>query len=77
MDRVNYHNRFTMMTVLLSLVLLGRIAVLRTHYAGAAYCYRPSSVVCRSVTVVSPAKRLNRSRCRLGFGLRWAQGRIY
>jgi len=25
--------------------------------------------VCRSVTVVSPAKRLNRSRCRLGCGL--------
>jgi len=31
-----------------------------TYYVDAAYCYRPSSVVCRSVclllTVVSPAK---------------------
>jgi len=25
-------------------------------YVDAAYCYRPSSVVCRSVTLVSPAK---------------------
>jgi len=25
------------------------------------------------VTVVSPAKRLNRSRCRLGYELRWAK----
>jgi len=25
--------------------------------------------VCLSVTIVSPAKRLNRSRCRLGYGL--------
>jgi len=36
---------------------LGRIA--RTTYVDAAYCYRPSSVVCRSVclsTLVSPAK---------------------
>ena len=34
-------------------------------YINAAYCYRRSSVVCQSVclfvTVVSPAKRLNRS----------------
>jgi len=42
------------------LLLLGRVAA----SAGAAYCYRPSSVVClsvgrsvcRSVTVLSPAK---------------------
>jgi len=25
-------------------------------YVGAIYCYRPNSVVCRSVTLVSPAK---------------------
>ena len=33
-------------------------------YADAAYCYRRSSVVCSSmsVTIVSPARRLNRSR---------------
>jgi len=30
-------------------LLLGRIAVLRTYYVDAARCYRPSSVVCRSV----------------------------
>jgi len=35
-------------------LLLGRIA--RITYVDAAYCYRPSSVVCRSVTLVSPAK---------------------
>jgi len=29
-------------------LLLGRIAVLR-RYVDAAYCYQPSSVVCRSV----------------------------
>jgi len=100
-----------------------------TTYIDAAYCYRPSSVVCWSVTLVSPAKtakliempfrlrtlmgpgncvldggpdppweraifwekrrpivkcrdtlrssvqkQLNQSRCRLGFGLGWAQG---
>ena len=49
------------------LVLLRRVAVT------AAYCYRPSSVVCRSVcrsvTLVSPAKRMNRSSCRLGYWL--------
>jgi len=32
-----------------------RIAVLCT-YIDAAYCYRPSSMVCQSVAVVSPAK---------------------
>ena len=36
------------------------IIIIRPHrsttYVDAAYCYRPSSVVCRSVTVVSPAK---------------------
>jgi len=46
-----------------------------TMYVDAAYCYRPSSVVCRSVTVVSPQRRLNRSRCRFGSGLGWAQGK--
>jgi len=35
-------------------LLLGRID--RITYVDAAYCYRPSSVVCRSVTLVSPAK---------------------
>jgi len=35
------------------IILLRRIAV---RYVDAAYCYRPSSVVCLSVTVVSPAK---------------------
>jgi len=43
-----------------------------TTYAHAAYCYRPSSVVCRSVCLSlchsrEPCKkRLNRSRCRSG-----------
>jgi len=40
-----------------------------------AYCYRPSSVVCRSDCHSSDPcrKRLNRSRCRLGWGLLWTQ----
>jgi len=46
----------------------------RTTYIDAAYCYRRSSVVCRSITIVSPAKRLNRSKCCLGCGLKWAGG---
>jgi len=43
----------------------------RSTYVDAAYCYRPSSVVCRSVgwSVCHSSepykKRLNRSRCRL------------
>jgi len=36
--------------------LFGCIAVLCTMYVDANYCYRPSSVVCLSVTVVSLAK---------------------
>jgi len=49
-----------------------------TTSVNAAYCYRVawsvSQSVCRSVTLVSPAKRLNRSRCRLGCGLGWSEG---
>jgi len=30
--------------------------------------------ICQSVTLVSPAKRLNRSRCRLSRELGWSQG---
>jgi len=33
-------------------------------------------VVCRSVTIMSLQKWLNRSRCRLGCGLGWAQGTV-
>ena len=40
--------------VLWSLVLLDRIALIT--YVDAICCYRPSSVVCRSVTLVSLAK---------------------
>ena len=46
-------------------------------YVDAAHCYRRSSVVCRSVTVVSPEKPLNQARCRLGYGLGWVQGNTY
>jgi len=64
-----------------SLVIASQILqslIFRSHssatYVDAAYCYQLSSVVCLSVgllvclyvTLVSPAKRLNRSRCRLG-----------
>jgi len=40
-----------------------------TTYVNAAYCYRPSSVVCRSVTPVSPAKTAK--PIEMPFGL-WA-----
>ena len=47
-----------------------------TMYADAAYCYRPSSVVCRSigrsVTVVSPA--ITAERIEMPFGLRTRVG---
>jgi len=43
-------------------ILLGRIAV------DAAYSYRPNSVVCRSVTLVNPAK--TSAPIELPFGLR-------
>jgi len=39
-----------------------------TTYVDAAYSYRPSSVVCRSVTLVSPAKTA--APIDLPFGLR-------
>jgi len=42
---------------------------------GVAWCVCLSAG--RSVTILSAAKRLNRSRCRLGCGLRWAQGTMY
>ena len=55
------------------------LLVIRPHhsttYVDAAYCYRPSSVVCLSHWALQ--KRLNRSRCRLGWGLGWAQGTMY
>jgi len=43
-----------------------------TTYADAADCYRPSSVVCRSVTLVSPAKTAE--LIEMSFGLRTPLG---
>jgi len=58
----------------LSDLLLDRIA--RTTYVDAVYCYRPSSVVCRSigrsVTLVSPAKTA--SPIEMPFWLRTRMG---
>jgi len=59
--------------------------IIRPHcsstYIDAAYCYGPSSVVCRSVylsvclsQVRALQKRPNRSRRGLGCGLVWVQG---
>jgi len=45
-------------------------------YVDAAYCYQWSSVVCLSVTVVSPAKMAEPIDMPFGCGLRWAQGRM-
>jgi len=54
-------------------------------YVDGPYCYRRSSVVCRSGRVSLSVchsrkprkKRLNRSRCRLGCGRGWAKGSMY
>jgi len=43
-----------------------------TTYVDAASCYRPSSVVCRSVTLVSPAKTAG--LIEVPFGLRTLVG---
>jgi len=47
-------------------------------YVDVAYCYRPSSLVCLSlclsVTIVTLKKQLKQPRCRLGWGVGWAQG---
>jgi len=44
----------------------------RTMYVDAVYCYRPSSMVCRSVTLVSPAKTAE--PIEMPFGLRTRVG---
>jgi len=48
------------------------LVIIRPHrsttYVDAAYCYRTSSVVCRSVTLVSPAK--TDEPIEMPFGLR-------
>jgi len=41
-------------------------------YVDATYCYRPSSVVCLSVTVVNPAKKVE--PIEMPFGLRTRVG---
>ena len=45
--------------------LLDHIA--HTMYVDAVYCYRPSSMVCRSVTLVSPAKTAETIEMPFGF----------
>ena len=69
------------------LVLALCLFIIRPHrsttYVDAAYCYRPSTAVCRSVCLSAchtsePCKRwLNRSRYHLGPGLGWAQGTMH
>jgi len=46
-------------------------------YIDAAYCYRWSSMVCRSVTIMSREKQPNQSRYCLGCGLGLAQQSTY
>ena len=57
------------------LLLLGRIAGLRT--LDAAYCYRPSSVVCLSQSWPLQKPLNQRSRCRFGCGIGLAQRTVY
>jgi len=54
---------------------LDRIA--RTTYVDAVYCYRPSSVVCQSVTLVSPAKTAEQIEMPFGWALGWTQGTMF
>jgi len=65
---------FLQLLLLLLLLLLGGIA--HTAYVDAAYCYRPSSVVCLSVclsvTLVIPAKTAE--LIKMSFGLRTRVG---
>jgi len=45
-----------------------------TTYTDAVYCYRPSSVVCQSVTLVSPAKTAEPIEMPLGLRTRMGPG---
>jgi len=49
----------------------------RTMYVDAAYCYRLSSVVCLSVTLVRPAKTAALTELLFGLRTRWALGTMY
>jgi len=57
-------------------IFLDRIA--RTKYVDAVYCYRPSSVICRSVgrsvTLVNPAKTAEPIEMSFGFRSRVGTG---
>jgi len=61
-----------------TLVLLGRIAVGPTTCVDAVYCYRPSSVVCRSVCLsvchTSPAKMAEPIEMPFAFWARMGPG---
>jgi len=69
---MTFHNDFVMTTATqtVSLVLLDCIA--RTTYIDAGYCYPPRSMVCQSVTLVSPAKMTE--PIEMLFGLRTRVG---
>jgi len=58
--------------MLVAVVLFLLLLIIRPHrsttYVDAAYSYRPCSVVCRSVTLVSPAQTA--APIELPFGLR-------
>jgi len=62
----NVSDKELLCSLWICMVLLDRIAC--TTYVDAAYCYLPSSVVCPSVTVVSPAKIPE--PIQMSFGLR-------
>ena len=63
------HDKSTSITLLVPCKMMHFIRPDRsTTYVDAAYCYRPSSVVCRSVTLVSPEKTA--APIELPFGLR-------
>jgi len=78
-------NRFRILCLICLFSQPLNFGIVRSHrsttYVDAAYCYRPSSVVCRSVcrsvTVVSPAKMAAPIESRFGRGLGWAQGTMY
>jgi len=71
-----FHNSFTD-----RLVSKFAIVIIKPHRSttcvDAAYCYRPSSVVSRSVTIASPVKTAEPIEMPFGCGLGWSQGTQY
>ena len=80
-DNISYSGWNNVISGVLRGNILGRLLTHRPYYVRTCgLLLPPSSVVCWSVSLSHKwtlQKRLNRSRCRLGWGLGWAQGTMY